>query len=50
MTNGAAIGYMIIAARRAKIDKQTIQLLELMMAAAMDEVTEQTAEHVYKKS
>lgn len=50
MTNGAAIGYMIIAARRAKIDKKTIQLLELMMATAMDEVTEDVAEHVFKKT
>lgn len=50
MTNGAAIGYMIIAARKAGLDDETIQRLESMMYLEMDRMTEGEAEHVYQNS
>jgi hypothetical protein len=50
MTNGAAIGYMIIAARRAGLDKETIDRLEAVMYLEMDRVTEGEAEYVYQNS
>jgi len=39
MTNAAAMGYMLLAARRLKFDRA--------MTAAMDEHTEQEAEEAY---
>ncbi|MHA6484506.1 hypothetical protein ACX1C1_21650 [Paenibacillus sp. strain BS8-2] len=50
MTNGTAIGYMIIAARRAGLDKDTIQRLEATMYLEMDRVTEGEAEQAYQNS
>lgn len=50
MTNGAAIGYMILAAREVGLDQDTIQRLETAMYYAMDEITEGEAEHVYQNS
>lgn len=48
MTNEAAIGYAIIAARWLELDHKTIQKLERAMIEAMDEVTEDAAEGEYR--
>ncbi|WP_165867283.1 hypothetical protein [Paenibacillus pinisoli] len=50
MTNSAAIGYMIIAARDAGLDKKTIKYIEMAMYTAMDEITEGEAEHVHQNN
>ncbi len=47
MTNGAAIGYMIRAAKKADIDEKTIRLLEAFMLEQMDFHTEEEAEQTY---
>jgi len=44
MTNTAAIGYMILAAKQAMLGKDTIERLEALMLQQMDEYTEQEAE------
>lgn len=50
MTNGAAIGYMIIAAQEIGLKKETIDKLESYMHGLMDEIPEDVAEDVYRKS
>ena len=51
MTNGSAIGYMIIAANEwLKMDEKTIQKLERAMYEAMDEYTEEEAERAYQNN
>jgi hypothetical protein len=50
MTNAAAIGYMIIAARRAGLDKDTILRIMAAMYSSMDEITEGEAEHVFQNT
>jgi len=47
MTNAAAIGYMIRAAKQTKLDKKTIKLLEAIMLEEMDFHTEEEAEKTY---
>lgn len=47
MNNGAAIGYMIRAAKQAKLDNKTIKMLEALMLEQMDFHTEEEAEHTY---
>jgi len=47
MTNAAAIGYMIKAAKQAKLDKKTIKQLEALMLEEMDFHTEEEAEKEY---
>lgn len=47
MTNSAAIGYMIKAAKRANLDKKTIKQLEALMLEEMDICTEEEAEEEY---
>lgn len=47
MTNAAAIGYMIIAAKEADMDYELIQVLERLMVRAMDRHTEFEAEKEY---
>lgn len=47
MTNAAAIGYMIKAAKRAKLDVKTIKTLEALMVEEMDFTTEAEAETAY---
>ena len=49
MTNGAAIGYMILAAERAGYNSKTIKELEALMLGEMDFVTEEEAERYYKE-
>lgn len=48
MTNAAAIGYMLLAARRLKFDRKLQDELERAMDGAMDEYTEYEAEEVYR--
>ncbi|MCL5981720.1 MAG: hypothetical protein M1571_04235 [Firmicutes bacterium] len=48
MTNGAAIGYMIRAAKKAAFDEKTIRLLEALMLEQMDFYTEEEAEQTYR--
>jgi len=50
MTNSAAIGYMILAAKRLEIDFQTIKQLQFEMYEQMDEHTEKEAEDAYYKN
>ena len=47
MTNAAAIGYMIRAAKQAELDAQTIRLLESCMREQMDFHDEEEAEKSY---
>lgn len=49
MTNAAAIGYMIIAAKNLKLDTKIIKQLESNMAYFMDMRTEEEAEEAYNK-
>ena len=48
MTNGAAIGYMIMAAQALDIDRGTIRDMEHMMYEKMDFYDEEHAERVYQ--
>ena len=50
MTNGAAIGYAIIAAKRLKLSEEMIKKLDRGMYEAMDEITEEEAEEVYRNT
>lgn len=47
MTNAAAIGYMIRAAKQAELDEKTIRMLEALMREQMDFHTEEEAEKSY---
>lgn len=47
MTNAAAIGYMILAAKDLKLDVKLIKQLEANMKYFMDMRTEEEAEEVY---
>ena len=47
MTNGAAIGYMILAAKRCGLSKDVIKKLEAIMCSEMDFVTEEEASEAY---
>lgn len=49
MTNAAAIGYMIIAARKLGFNEDQIRALEIEMLNRMDWITEDFAEMVYNK-
>ena len=48
MTNAAAIGYMIRAAKKTKLDSKTIKILEAIMLEEMDFHTEEEAERTYQ--
>lgn len=48
MTNSAAIGYAIMAAKNLQIDRETIKQLEREMYRLMDRVEEEKAEKVYQ--
>lgn len=48
MSNQAAIGYMIIAARYLEMDEIKIMELAHEMRFSMDEYTEEEAEEVYR--
>jgi hypothetical protein len=48
MTNAAAIGYMIRAAKQAGLDHDTIKELEALMNEQMDFHTEEEAEQTYR--
>ena len=50
MTNGAAIGYAIMAARMLKLDPLYISQLEGNMRHVFDQYSEEEAEEVYRKS
>lgn len=50
MTNAAAIGYMILAARRIHLTAQQEEKLEAAMRSEMDICTEQEAEQAYKSA
>jgi hypothetical protein len=50
MTNAAAIGYMILAAKRADIDPELIEVLVHLMVQEMDLTTEEEAEQAYKSN
>ena len=47
MTNEAAIGYMIRAAKQTKLGNKTIKILEAIMLEEMDSHTEEEAEQTY---
>jgi hypothetical protein len=48
MNNGAAIGYMILAAKTLRIPEKQIRDIELEMTYKMDERTEDEAEKEYQ--
>lgn len=51
MTNAAAIGYMLIAAKRyLGLDQETIRQLDQAMYRAMDTYTEEEAESEYRNT
>jgi hypothetical protein len=50
MTNEAALGYMIIAARAAGLEEKIIKNLESEMQWAFDMKTESEAEESYRES
>lgn len=50
MTNGAAIGYMILAARMLNLPEKTIKDLESHMVYKMDFADEDYAEKVYQNT
>jgi hypothetical protein len=50
MTNGAAIGYMILAARACGLSETKIKEIEHDMYLEMDMTSEEEAEEVYRKS
>lgn len=50
MTNGAAIGYMILAAKRLDIDPKIIKKLDHAMYEEMDVTTEERAEKEYQQA
>lgn len=49
MTNAAAIGYMILAAKQLSIPEKTIEKLEDAMYVQMDMIDEETAEKTYRR-
>lgn len=49
MTYKAAIGYMILAAQYALLEREGIEELEYLMLEMMDEHTEEEAEKEYYK-
>lgn len=50
MTNAAAIGYMILAAKYIGLPEKTIKFLEAGMKTEMDLTTEEEAEQAYKSN
>ena len=50
MNNAAAIGYMILAAKKLKLSKEIIRDLESMMNQCMDVYSEHEAETEYRKN
>ena len=50
MTNGAAIGYMILASKKIGLDKETIEKLDMLMFQEMDMTTEDQAEEAYRNN
>lgn len=48
MTNAAAIGYMIRAAKQTKLENKIIKILEAIMLEEMDFHTEEEAERTYQ--
>lgn len=50
MTNAASIGYAIIAARWIGLTEEQIKKLGRAMYEAMDEITEEEAEEVYRNT
>jgi hypothetical protein len=49
VTNAAAIGYAIMAAKNLDLDKETIKQIEAEMKYCMDTWTEERAEDVYRR-
>lgn len=47
MTNAAAIGYMILAAKMLPLTKLQIEQMESLMNIVMDENTEEEAQNAY---
>lgn len=47
MTNAAAVGYMIRAAKQTELEDKVIKILEVLMLEEMDFHTEQEAEKTY---
>lgn len=47
MTNAAAVGYMIRAAKQTELEDKVIKILEVLMLEEMDFHTEQEAEETY---
>ena len=50
MTNAAAIGYAILAAKRLGLDEVTIKKLDRAMYQEMDVTHEKTAEEAYRSN
>ena len=47
MTNAAAVGYMIRAAKQTELEDKVIKILEVLMLEEMDFHTEKEAEETY---
>ncbi len=47
MTNAAAVGYMIRAAKQTELEDKIIKILEILMLEEMDFHTEEEAEKTY---
>lgn len=50
MTNGAAIGYMILAAKKLGLSPEKIDRLDQLMFEEMDITTEGEAEDAYRQN
>ena len=50
MTNAAAIGYAIMAAKAMGLGRDALKALESHMYYMMDEATEEEAEEVYRNN
>ncbi|WP_219637719.1 hypothetical protein [Cohnella sp. CFH 77786] len=50
MTNAAAIGYAILAAKKLGLSREELHKLESIMYRIMDEVSEEEAEEAYRSN
>ncbi|AHV97070.1 hypothetical protein [Paenibacillus sabinae] len=50
MTNEAAIGYALLAAKKMGLSKEDLKRLEAIMYSYLDLVTEEEAEELYRRN
>jgi hypothetical protein len=50
MTNAAAIGYALMAAKKLGMNKEELKRLEAIMYGYLDFVTEEEAEEIYRRN